>query len=458
MIKVKLIFGFVLKYFFQLFFLLIVLMLLYVRHLHVTRYKPFPIHLNNVLAYTKLPAYTQGEKINIYIHTTADAEAFLFKLDKTLLPTNIHFDIKTQYQENMYSIFEGLNWQNPYFLLTEGLSSGYYYLKIQQKKDTNSVYYLPLIISPKQNPKIAVIASTNTWQAYNNFGGKSNYENSHLSRILKIIYFYLNYTDPIPNHLPFNRPYNLHNVIEKTENPFSYFSEEEHIRAEWNLAAFLSKNNYEYGVYSDFQLDKNPELLNADVWIFNVHSEYWSHSMITVLEQYIRKGGKVIWASGNNIYREIEYNENGYYVSKQLIDVERIKHLSGAFSSSTESGYGTMNSYKLIEQKHWIFKNTSLKKHDNFGALTWIKKEGKTGASGLETDKIADSKFQILALGNNTFGPAYMVFRDTKNKGWIFNASSISFTSALEKDSSITIMMKNMLNNAIQNNYLSNEK
>lgn len=425
--------------------------------MHVSRYKPYAVYLDDVLAFTPLPAYTQGNSIPIYIHTTEIADASLFKLDKKLLPMNIQFEVKPQLQSNIYNVFEGLQWQLSYTLPTENLSSGYYYLKIQQRNQAKKSYYLPIIISPKSAPRIALIASTNTWQAYNNFGGKSNYENSHLSRWLKTVYFYLNYTDPIPNHLPFNRPYSLHQVIEKTENPFTDFSEEEYVRAEWNLAAFLSQNNYEYGVYSDFQIDKSMELMNAEIWIFNVHSEYWSQSMIVMLEKFIKKGGKVIWASGNNMYREIEYNEFGYYVSKQLIDVNDVKHLSGTFSSSTESGFGTMDSYKVWNENHWIFKNTGLKNKDNFGKETWIKKGEKQGASGLETDKIADSNFEILALGNNSFGPAYMVFRETENNGWIFNASSISFSSALQKDTAITVIMKNLLNNIAQKSS-SNEK
>ena len=55
--------------------------------------------------------------------------------------------------------------------------SGLYYL--EAKTDTGKFFSFPWVVAPAEpaNP-IAVILSTNTWNAYNNFGGRSNYVNS----------------------------------------------------------------------------------------------------------------------------------------------------------------------------------------------------------------------------------------------------------------------------------------
>jgi hypothetical protein len=60
------------------------------------------------------------------------------------------------------------------------------------------------------------------------------------------------------------------------------------------------------------------------------------------------------------------------------------------------------------------------------------------GGSGIHTQKIGigSEQFEILAVGTNEWGPAYMVYRDTPAGGWVFNSSSATFTSCLNADPS----------------------
>jgi hypothetical protein len=52
--------------------------------------------------------------------------------------------------------------------------SGLYYL--HAKTESGQFFSFPWVVAPAQpTAKIAVLASTNTWNAYNNFGGRSNY-------------------------------------------------------------------------------------------------------------------------------------------------------------------------------------------------------------------------------------------------------------------------------------------
>ncbi len=52
--------------------------------------------------------------------------------------------------------------------------SGLYYLWV--KTPSGEAFSFPWVVAPAQpREKIAVLASTNTWNAYNNYGGRSNY-------------------------------------------------------------------------------------------------------------------------------------------------------------------------------------------------------------------------------------------------------------------------------------------
>ena len=55
--------------------------------------------------------------------------------------------------------------------------SGLYYL--HAKTESGAFFSFPWVVAPaKPTAQIAVLASTNTWNAYNNFGGRSNYVNA----------------------------------------------------------------------------------------------------------------------------------------------------------------------------------------------------------------------------------------------------------------------------------------
>ena len=55
--------------------------------------------------------------------------------------------------------------------------SGLYYFRA--RTPSGATYWFPWVVAPrKPESPIAVLASTNTWNAYNNYGGRSNYVNA----------------------------------------------------------------------------------------------------------------------------------------------------------------------------------------------------------------------------------------------------------------------------------------
>src|SRR5262249_38545827 len=73
----------------------------------------------------------------------------------------------------------GVRWDNGFGLhrqvITAPGKSGLYYF--HAKTETDRFYSFPLVVAPGGKPTatVAVLAATNTWNAYNAFGGRSNY-------------------------------------------------------------------------------------------------------------------------------------------------------------------------------------------------------------------------------------------------------------------------------------------
>ena len=141
------------------------------------------------------------------------------------------------------------------------------------------------------------------------------------------------------------------------------------------MAVFLDKNNISYSVYSDKDFESDFGLNKAKLTIFNTHSEYWSMEMMGKLKEYSQAGGNVLFASGNNIYREIVDYGDYMMVSKPTIEREVTTRLIGSYY--TDAGYMTFSPYKVIHDKHWVFKGTNINAGEVFGEYSKMIKKGQ---------------------------------------------------------------------------------
>jgi len=437
--------------------ILIIYLPIHVYQARKSAYDDRQLELDPILAYTEQVSYTTGDEVPIYVHTTAPAKGIIYHITDTFENTGINYMIEPTLQSSTYNPLRGLLWKETISLKTDELESGYYILRIKQTKEPEEEYNLPFLIKPKQHKKIAIISSTNTWQAYNHFGGKCNYSDSVSPWYLKLIYKYFPHTDPI-HYLPFARPYafpekmfenykGITTTIEKfdyanTVKDFAHADIGSHlVKGELNLIGFLHENKYEFGVYADHDFAHSGLPNDADLIIFHVHCEYWSQEMMGRLQQFVKKGGKVIFASGNNIYREIQDYEWGIKVIDQFIDSSIATKLTGAFY--TPITYLKAAGYQVQKPDHWVFTGTGSQEGNIFGEI---------GASGNETDKIGfgSTDYIVLAIGTNTAGPAYMIIKEDKNGSWLFNASSTMFTKCLRRDKVADQIMRNLINRALE--------
>jgi N,N-dimethylformamidase len=114
----------------------------------------------------------------------------------------------------------------------------------------------------------------------------------------------------------------------------------------------------------------------------------------------------------------------------------------------TPAGAMTGAPYRVIDEDHWAFERTGLKKGAIFGKPC-LHQRCPGGASGHETDKVSPSSpknIRVLARGENPdAGGAEMVAFDTPGGGAVFSAGSINYVASLPVDYAVSRMTANVL-------------
>jgi hypothetical protein len=224
------------------------------------------------------------------------------------------------------------------------------------------------------------------------------------------------------------------------------------IAAEWPLIAFLEREGYDYGVYADADLAFTDDPLEAQLIVINGHAECWSPEMVYQLERYIVAGGKVVVSGGNPLFRTVTFSESGITVETQGLPRHVVSGLIGSYYTS--AGQKTAAPFRFDCPDHWIFSATGVSAGQLFGEHSCFVPDASgdgAGASGLFTQKVGPGSglFSILATGLNAGGPAQMVSRDTEAGGWVFNSSSAAFTGAVDVDTVVAQMLRNLVDDAI---------
>src|SRR5438445_2905561 len=309
----------------------------------------------------------------------------------------------------------GVCWDNGFGVHRQALTaperSGLYYF--HARGESGAFFSFPLVVAPVQpRGKIAVLASTNTWNAYNAFGGRSNYIMA--SRMIEQPV--VNSKSDLPRYklsdygewksaaefdpLSFDRPEPYNHVPEAVEcyHPIEGRQACHLAPAEWRLLGWLERQGYAYDLYADFQLHSS--LLKLDdyrILVLNTHPEYWSEEMYRAVKRWVfERGGRLLYLGGNGINCKVEFLEAGKAMrclnqwpagleSRFHHAVESEANLLGVVFS--DPGAMTVAPYQILEPGHWIFAGTGLAKGDLFGVKTLHERYGD-GASGHETDKV----------------------------------------------------------------------
>ncbi len=219
-----------------------------------------------------------------------------------------------------------------------------------------------------KNVKILLQLATNTYNAYNNWGGSS-------------LYAYHGRANLQGHRVSFQRPQS--SLFPNWEQPF---------------VAWAESNGFTIDYCSNLDLEQRPELLEHYSLVLSVgHDEYWSAGMRDRLEAWIAKGGNVAFFSGNTCCWQVRPEENGQALTcyKQAFNLDPVfktddhslltttwSHhlvkrpenlltgvgfLYGGYHKSHGQFMDGSGAFTVHRPDHWMFADTNLKPGDSFG-------------------------------------------------------------------------------------------
>jgi N,N-dimethylformamidase beta subunit-like protein len=355
--------------------------------------------------------------------------------------------------------------------------SGLYYF--HAKTESGRSFAFPWIVAPASpRAPIAVLTSNITWNAYNNFGGRSNY--IHPDRLppaptVNARLELKRYTDPEHVNydtteyapLSFERPEPINHIPEEVRitDPIEGRAACHVAPAEWRLLGWLEREGFAYDLYAETQLHFGALDLDAyRVLVLGPHPEYWSRRMYDAVKAWVfERGGRLMYLGGNGLNCEVEFldeqtciyrNEDerrlrapgSRYESRFHLRHESEAHLLGVVYD--DQGVMTAAPFQVVDASHWVFAGTGLREGDRFGIHSQHERV-PGGASGHETDKRSPSSppnTRLLARGlNPDGGGAEMVLHEPDGGGAVFSAGSICWTSSLWVDDGVSRITANVL-------------
>ncbi len=390
--------------------------------------------------------YAPGDEANLHISSTpCDLEIVRLGAETKSVwmnagvATKVH-DTPTDASAN------GCRWPVAVSLkVGEDWPSGYYECRMTtqppgQKAATGTLFFVVRPATPGKASKILLQLSTNTYNAYTNFGGYS-------------LYAYHGRHKVQGRRVSFDRP--QHSQFKQWELPFVQWAE----KAGYAL---------DFAVNSD--LEFRPEMLKAYKLVLSVgHDEYWSAPMRDSLEAFVGGGGNVAFFSGNTCCWQVRSEDKGralacwkqsfgddpayktgkfdalstlwshHLVNRPENALTGVGFLWGGYHRSHGQHMDGPGSFTAHRPDHWLFAGTGLKRGDAFGAklpgykvvgyecdgceLTW--KDGlpfPTRTDGTPKD------FEVLATAPAKWHPDDCEWYDKWAKGRTGNAVIGSYT------------------------------
>jgi hypothetical protein len=275
--------------------------------------------------------------------------------------------------------------------------SGLYYFRASTASGRQ--FSFPWIVAPAtpQSP-IAVLASNITWNAYNNFGGRSNYihadglpptptvnARAELKRYSDAGFFTWGADHYSPLSFDRPEPFNHIDFAEKITDPIEGRQACHLAPAEWRLLGWLEKQGFASDYYAETQLDSGVLDLSAyRVLVLTVHPEYWTRRMYERVKRWVfEESGRLVYLGGNGLNCEVELLTDGSVVhhngkltglnvaglggheSRYALRHESEANLLGCVF--TPAGAMTGAPYRVLDAAHWAFEGTGLKTGNTFG-------------------------------------------------------------------------------------------
>lgn len=359
-----------------------------------------------------------------------------------------------------------LTWHRQY--VEAPARSGLYYFHV--KTLSGAFFGFPWIVQPAAaRAPIAVLASNMDWNAYNNFGGRSNYVAQDGIALRPTVHarqdlarFTRPDTWPFDVHgapLSFDRP-ELFNVVPedaRITDPVEGRLESAMAPAEWRLLGWLEREGFDYDLYSGTALHFGEIDLDAyRVLILNTHPEYFSKEMYLQVKRWVyERGGQLLYLGGAGLQAEVELPDHATMLCREELrtDLRQEPEATLLGVGYTHDGYQSGAPYRVLDADHWVFAGTGLYNGDRFGHRS-LHERCPGGASAHELDKLSPHSppnTRHLAKGDNAGGDgADMVLFETDSGGMVFAVGSLAWPLSIVVDEQVSQITANVLRHCLR--------
>ncbi|HKJ81597.1 MAG TPA: Ig domain-containing protein, partial [Ignavibacteriaceae bacterium] len=429
----------------------------------------------------------QGDSITFYISSSSvDSTINIFQIrDKAYYKTYYKRPLVVQYASahSDSTFWYGCGWDSTLTLhIDESWNPGVYRAEFgtygvnpgtgsARNDSASGILFFIKDRNPGNTSKNLLLIATNTWQAYNDYGGKSLYDNIS--------------TDSARSYkVSFNRPAN---------RPLGSLGSADFYKYEYKFINWASLNNIPLEYASMYDLDRNSKFLFANndstqnlykILLIVGHNEYWSIQERQQCEQFIDNGGKVIILSGNTCWWQVRFEDNGQtmvcykdsaldrnanpdklLVPDSLITTNwwksPVNNPENSFTGVNFKDGGYVNSgtklpkssgfgdYAALNTQFWVYDGICLKEGDEFGfddAIVGYETDGTPfhwDSLGLPVVDGADGtppNFKVLGVSptipydNKPYGHATMGIYYKGDKGAVFNGATTDWADGLLTD------------------------
>jgi len=341
--------------------------------------------------------------------------------------------------------------------------SGYYAATFPTAFGVRNIIFVVRAENPGAWSETVVISPTHTYQAYNDYGGKSLYPSDDPNRATALTY---------------NRPYNQEAGLGR------YPIWEQHF-VDW-----MTRKGRRFEVLTDVDLEEPNALSRYRLVVLVGHSEYWTAAARTRLEEYSRNGGHIAVLGGNTMWWQVRLGDQNRTlvglkslaqrfdivgdVAPELVTtnwhsspVNRPENSiigasfrNGGYVNRVEVGNGyelkpveQRTPWTVVDPANWIFSGTSLGPGSTFGRIT----------TGLEVDGVVfncSSSGAVLGPDGSDETPRnfHIVAITPASNGWgtmgyyvnaagsvVFNAATENWVWGLESDPAVERITANVL-------------
>ena len=297
--------------------------------------------------------------------------------------------------------------------------SGYYQVTFRPASGTSRPTHAFFVVRPapgRPSSTVLLALSTNTWHAYNDFGGLNLYTGATQSSLLRPM---------APGFL--HKPAGKGRRVAVTDPPDRYMAA--HVGylslnrlsgwagsagwPDWEepFIAWAERRGISLDIVANADLEDHPELLGPDspyrLYLSVGHDEYWTKGMRDAVEGFVARGGNAAFLSGNTAFWQVRLEDHtpdgpaatmvGYkqqYERDPVYGTDRQGELTSYWSdlligrpenemtgvSFTRGGYHRIGGavvagsggYTVHRPEHWLLDGTGLGYGDPLGTRSTV--------------------------------------------------------------------------------------